>query len=151
VKDELRLAAETKANEGKKAPAKGAPVESLPVDPDVAFTAMFCQAIAPETINKCLASQATLHSVCRRRGYVMDAWDGTKVIHGLSSMRSSVQFQSPISLQKELSSSHSVVDLVLELQVARDHFILISFYTLNLFFKALITFLTTVSVLQCCQ
>lgn len=80
VKGELRVAVETKANEGKK-PAKGAPAAAAAptegVISDDAFTLALCQSLSAELLRKCVSIQAQLHPRCRRRGFVMDLWGGS--------------------------------------------------------------------------
>lgn len=100
AKDELRAAAEAKANEGKK-PAKGAAVVEEGTVDEAVFTSAFCLTLAPELVRKCMAALVTLHPVCKRRGYVLDAWDG-RVLTGADSLGEVLNAQGGASRSLEL-------------------------------------------------
>ena len=87
LKADLRAAVEAKANEGKK-PAKGAVpgVISDSVISDDAFTPALCQGLPVDMLRKCVSAQAQLHPRCRRRGFVLDVWDGKQLVGDAASL-----------------------------------------------------------------
>lgn len=116
TKAAVRAAAEAKANEGKK-PAKGAvvPADGSQID-DSVLTGTFCQSLPVELQWKCLSAQALLHPRCRRRGFVLDAWDG-KLVADLASLLDALN---SVRGDVEGGDAPSVsVDLAIELHVSQ--------------------------------
>lgn len=111
AKAEVRAAAEAKANEGKK-PTKGEAAPGAHVD-DASLTAAFCQSLPQELQRKCLSAQALLHPRSRRRGFVLDVWDG-KLVTDLTSLGEALNAARGDSSGGPLFIS---VDLVVEMHV----------------------------------
>ena len=107
---------EAKANEGKK-PVKGAPIvstEEFIVDESI-LTSSFCQTHLPmEFSRKCIAVFTSLHSICQRRGYILDAWD-SKTITDLESLRGALNIDNHDSI-----TPSKMIEFLIELQVRID-------------------------------
>lgn len=112
VKAEVRAAAEAKANEGKK-PGKGSVAEGPQID-DSVFTSAFCQALSGELLRKCISAQALLHPICRRRGFVLDAWDGG-VVTDAATLLDSVNV---VCGDDSVGPPFLTVDMIVELHVS---------------------------------
>lgn len=112
---ELRAAVEAKATEGKK-PAKGAPVLEEGVIDEAVFTLSFCQTLPVELLRRCVSAQVKLHRGCRRRGFVLDLWDGKTVLDA-DSLQEAINSILPPTAD---SCSSGLVDLVAELHVSFD-------------------------------
>lgn len=112
---ELRAAVDAKAAEGKK-PSKGsqaaAAAEEALID-EAVFTPAFCQTLPADLLRRCVSAQVNLQPSCRRRGFVLDVWDG-KVVTGLETAQEALNFFSLLPGGK----AGEGIELVVELHVS---------------------------------
>ena len=81
LRGEILAIVEAKASEGKKAPPKKGEVDAPAViDPKtVEVTDALCASILPEVARRCVSVMVQTDSLCIRKGFVLDLWDGALV------------------------------------------------------------------------
>jgi len=81
LRGEILAIVESKASEGKKAPPKKGEVEApVAIDPrTVEVTDALCASILPDVARRCVSVMVQTDSLCIRKGFVLDLWDGALV------------------------------------------------------------------------